>query len=152
MDFATSKNKYLAAGDDHMVKFWDMDREELLMTTDSDGHLPVSFLIDVLFSLSFLKSFLNHHYMDGSFIFNIAVIIFKARPKIQFNKDGTLLAVIAVGHTIKILGPSDGPNMLQSRQEFHLDSSCEVLSEALKKVGNLVLSADLPNNSFFSFC
>lgn len=47
--FAMSKNKYIAAGDDCMIKFWDMNHEELLMTTDADGGLPVSFLTDASF-------------------------------------------------------------------------------------------------------
>lgn len=50
VQFATSNNKYLAAGDDYMIKFWDMDHEELLMTTDADGDLPVNFLTVVFFS------------------------------------------------------------------------------------------------------
>lgn len=47
--FATSRNKYLAAGDDHVIKFWDMDHDELLMTADAGGGLPVSFLTHVSF-------------------------------------------------------------------------------------------------------
>lgn len=50
VQFATSNNKCLAAGDDCMIKFWDMDHEELLMTTDADGDLPVSFLTVISFS------------------------------------------------------------------------------------------------------
>lgn len=94
--------------------------------------------------MSFLKFFLNHRYIENSSSFwNFAVLIFKARPQIRFNKDGTLLAVIAAGYMIKVLGLGSGdvPNMPQPRQEVCSNSSCEVISEALKKVGNLVLSA-----------
>ncbi|KAK2659846.1 hypothetical protein Ddye_006379 [Dipteronia dyeriana] len=38
----TTKNKFLAAGDDHKIKFWDMDNISLLTTIDVDGSLPVS--------------------------------------------------------------------------------------------------------------
>ena len=35
------KNRFLAAGDEFLVKFWDMDNVNLLMTTDAEGGLPV---------------------------------------------------------------------------------------------------------------
>ncbi|TXG62209.1 hypothetical protein EZV62_013572 [Acer yangbiense] len=38
----TTKNKFLAAGDDHKIKFWDMDNNSLLTTIDAEGSLPVS--------------------------------------------------------------------------------------------------------------
>ncbi|KAK3211756.1 hypothetical protein Dsin_016462 [Dipteronia sinensis] len=38
----TTKNKFLAAGDDHKIKFWDMDNNSLLTTIDAGGSLPVS--------------------------------------------------------------------------------------------------------------
>ncbi|KAI3767855.1 hypothetical protein L2E82_18284 [Cichorium intybus] len=38
--FDTTKNRFLAAGDEFMVKFWDMDNVNLLTTTDADGGLP----------------------------------------------------------------------------------------------------------------
>ncbi|KAK3416925.1 hypothetical protein EUGRSUZ_H02668 [Eucalyptus grandis] len=40
--FDTAKNRFLAAGDEFMVKFWDMDNSNLLMSTDADGGLPAS--------------------------------------------------------------------------------------------------------------
>ncbi|KAI3495960.1 hypothetical protein L1887_38308 [Cichorium endivia] len=40
--FDTTKNRFLAAGDEFMVKFWDMDNVNLLTTTDADGGLPAS--------------------------------------------------------------------------------------------------------------
>lgn len=42
VQFVTIKNQLLAAGDDHEIKFWDMDKKELLMTRDTGGELPVS--------------------------------------------------------------------------------------------------------------
>lgn len=42
LQFTTIKNQILAAADNHMIKFWDMDNVELLTTIDADGGLPVS--------------------------------------------------------------------------------------------------------------
>jgi WD40 repeat protein len=42
VQFDTTRNRYLAAGDEFMVKFWDMDNTNILTTTDADGGLPVS--------------------------------------------------------------------------------------------------------------
>ncbi|XAR53253.1 hypothetical protein NMG60_11021726 [Bertholletia excelsa] len=42
VQFDTTKNRFLAAGDECMVKFWDMDNVNLLTTTDADGGLPAS--------------------------------------------------------------------------------------------------------------
>lgn len=41
VQFTTTRNQFLAAGDNHMIKFWDMDNVELLTTIDADGGLPV---------------------------------------------------------------------------------------------------------------
>ncbi|XP_011017798.1 PREDICTED: topless-related protein 4-like isoform X2 [Populus euphratica] len=40
--FDTTKNRFLAAGDDFMIKFWDMDNNNLLTTVDAEGGLPAS--------------------------------------------------------------------------------------------------------------
>ncbi|XP_019183891.1 PREDICTED: topless-related protein 4-like isoform X1 [Ipomoea nil] len=42
VQFDTTKNRFLAAGDEFTVKFWDMDNVNLLTTTDADGGLPAS--------------------------------------------------------------------------------------------------------------
>uniref|UniRef100_A0A0D3AD99 CTLH domain-containing protein n=1 Tax=Brassica oleracea var. oleracea TaxID=109376 RepID=A0A0D3AD99_BRAOL len=42
VQFDTLKNKFLVAGDEFHVKFWDMDSVELLTTTNADGGLPSS--------------------------------------------------------------------------------------------------------------
>ncbi|XP_076912399.1 topless-related protein 4-like isoform X2 [Bidens hawaiensis] len=42
VQFDTTKNRFLAAGDEFMIKFWDMDNVNLLTTTDADGGLPAS--------------------------------------------------------------------------------------------------------------
>ncbi|XP_039165694.1 protein TOPLESS-like [Eucalyptus grandis] len=80
--FHTAKS-LLAAGDDHMIKFWNMDNVKLLATTDAEGSLP-------------------------------------ARPRIRFNKEGSLLAVIADGNTIKILGPNKASQLLKTSKSGSL--------------------------------
>ncbi|CAN6450976.1 unnamed protein product [Victoria cruziana] len=42
VQFDTTKNRFLAAGDEFLIKFWDMDNVNLLTTTDADGGLPAS--------------------------------------------------------------------------------------------------------------
>lgn len=43
VQFDTTKNRFLAVGDDYSVKFWDMDNVNLLTSTDAEGGLPVSY-------------------------------------------------------------------------------------------------------------
>ncbi|KAL4650810.1 hypothetical protein ACB092_01G115100 [Castanea dentata] len=75
--FDTSKNQFLAAGDNHIVKFWDMDKVELLGTIVVEGGLP-------------------------------------EKPRIRFNKEGTLLAISANENRIKILATDCGLQLLQT--------------------------------------
>ncbi|KAF8389153.1 hypothetical protein HHK36_025846 [Tetracentron sinense] len=42
VQFDTTKNRFLAAGDEFSIKFWDMDNNQLLTTIDADGGLPAS--------------------------------------------------------------------------------------------------------------
>ncbi|KAL2479623.1 Topless-related protein 4 [Abeliophyllum distichum] len=42
VQFDTTKSRILAAGDEFMIKFWDMDNVNMLMTTDVEGVLPAS--------------------------------------------------------------------------------------------------------------
>jgi WD40 repeat protein len=42
VQFDTTKNRFLAAGDDYTIKFWDFDSVQLLTTIDADGGLPAS--------------------------------------------------------------------------------------------------------------
>lgn len=41
VQFDTTKNRFLAAGDEFVIKFWDMDNVNLLTTTDAEGGLTV---------------------------------------------------------------------------------------------------------------
>ncbi|XP_038696642.1 topless-related protein 4-like isoform X2 [Tripterygium wilfordii] len=42
VQFDTTKNRFLAAGDESMIKFWDIDNDNQLMSIDADGGLPAS--------------------------------------------------------------------------------------------------------------
>ncbi|MQL85482.1 hypothetical protein Taro_017988 [Colocasia esculenta] len=42
VQFDTTRNRFLAAGDEFQIKFWDMDNKDVLTTADADGGLPAS--------------------------------------------------------------------------------------------------------------
>eukprot|EP00249_Psilotum_nudum_P021400 c28094_g1_i2 orf=495-3920(+) len=42
VQFDTTRNRFLAAGDDFQLKFWDMDNTNILTTVETDGGLPAS--------------------------------------------------------------------------------------------------------------
>lgn len=42
VQFDTTQNHFLAAGEDNQIKFWDMDNNSVLACIDADGGLPVS--------------------------------------------------------------------------------------------------------------
>ncbi|CAL9010623.1 unnamed protein product [Prunus brigantina] len=42
VQFDTTKNRFLAAGDEFQIKFWDMDNVNLLNATNAEGGLPAS--------------------------------------------------------------------------------------------------------------
>ncbi|PON71317.1 Topless-related protein [Parasponia andersonii] len=96
VQFVTIKNQLLAAGDDHVIKFWDMDNSELLGIIDAEGDLPVT-------------------------------------PRICFNKEGTMLAVVGNENKIKILATDAGLHLLQISEKHSVDALREI-SETLRKL------------------
>lgn len=52
VQFDTTKNRFLAAGDEFTVKFWDMDNTSMLTSVDADGGLLV--IIGLAFSFVYL--------------------------------------------------------------------------------------------------
>lgn len=54
VQFDTTQNHFLAAGEDSQIKFWDMDNVNVLTYTDAEGGLPVS----IVCIISFIKPFL----------------------------------------------------------------------------------------------
>ena len=45
VQFDTTKNRFLAAGDEFVVKIWDMNDTSLLTTVDAEGGLSVKYKI-----------------------------------------------------------------------------------------------------------
>lgn len=41
VQFSTSRNRFLVAGDQHLIKVWDMNNAQILAVVDADGGLPV---------------------------------------------------------------------------------------------------------------
>lgn len=50
--FDLSKNKYIAVGDEFMVKFWNMNSPSVLTSTDAKGGLEVTLSFGLVFSFS----------------------------------------------------------------------------------------------------
>ncbi|KAF2303792.1 hypothetical protein GH714_023450 [Hevea brasiliensis] len=97
VQFDTSKNRFIAVGDDYSIKFWDMDNPNILTAIDAEGGLPAS-------------------------------------PRIRFNKEGTLLAVSANDHRIKILATIDGLHLMRTFEGHSLIASrLGIASETLTK-------------------
>ena len=46
VQFDTIKNQILAAGDNHVIKFWHMNGNQLLEAVDAGGELPVSSILE----------------------------------------------------------------------------------------------------------
>lgn len=44
VQFDTTRNHFLAVGEDSQIKFWDMDIDDVLTSTDAEGGLPVVFV------------------------------------------------------------------------------------------------------------
>ena len=51
VQFDTTQNHFLAAGDDGQIKFWDMENTNVLTSTDADGGLQVIFVFGFFFFL-----------------------------------------------------------------------------------------------------
>ncbi|KAA8521604.1 hypothetical protein F0562_012277 [Nyssa sinensis] len=61
VQFDTSNNRFLAAGDDHLIKIWDMDHVGLLTIIDADGGLPASPYVRFNTKGTFLAVFADHN-------------------------------------------------------------------------------------------
>lgn len=51
VQFDTTQNHFLAAGEDNRIKFWDMDNVSILDSTEADGGLPVCIRMIVFYAL-----------------------------------------------------------------------------------------------------
>ncbi|KAI3690206.1 hypothetical protein L2E82_48182 [Cichorium intybus] len=94
VQFDTTKNRFLAAGDEFQIKFWDMDNKNLLTTTAPNNGLP-------------------------------------ERPRLRFNKEGSLLAVSTSDNGFIILANGDGQRMSQMLESQAYERS-QALSDMVK--------------------
>ncbi|KAG6521005.1 hypothetical protein ZIOFF_018070 [Zingiber officinale] len=106
VQFDTTRNRFLVAGDEFQIKFWDMDNTDILTTTDANGGLPVSSLIYVSFSCIFLT-------VQTLSLYATLISPCQAFPQLRFQKDGSLLAVTTSDNGIKILANADGQRVLR---------------------------------------
>ncbi|XP_025984872.1 topless-related protein 3-like [Glycine max] len=58
VQFDTTQNQFLAAGEDGQIKFWDMDNINLLTSTDAEGGLQVE--LTFLSLLEYSSHFIRH--------------------------------------------------------------------------------------------
>ncbi|KAG2700912.1 hypothetical protein I3843_06G018900 [Carya illinoinensis] len=94
VQFDTTRNRFLAAGDDFQIKFWEMDNTNMLIAVDADGGLPASS------RLRFNK--------EGSLL---AVTTSDNGIKILANNDGVrLIRMLESRATDKSRGPSEPIN------------------------------------------
>lgn len=59
VQFDTTRNRFLAAGDEFQIKFWDMDNTNILTAVEAEGGLPVSICSSlVIYFFTILSRFL----------------------------------------------------------------------------------------------
>lgn len=104
VQFDTTKNHFLAVGEDAQIKFWDMDNINVLTSTDAEGGLPVSRPTDS-FPLLRCSSFQ---------IWMLTCFQLQALPRLRFNREGNLLAVTTADNGFKILANQAGFRSLRS--------------------------------------
>ncbi|KAI7752528.1 hypothetical protein M8C21_015879, partial [Ambrosia artemisiifolia] len=109
VQFDTTRNRFLVAGDEFQIKFWDMDNVNMLTVTDADDKLP-------------------------------------SRPRLRFNKEGSLLAVTTSDNGIKILANGDGQRMLQRMLESRSYEGSRAFSDTVKPAIPALLGP-IPNAS-----
>nr|KAJ0208380.1 hypothetical protein LSAT_V11C500251820 [Lactuca sativa] len=94
VQFDTTKNRFLAAGDEFQIKFWDMDNNDMLTATGPNNGLP-------------------------------------ARPRLRFNKEGSLLAVSTSDNGFIILANNDGQRMVRMLESQAYERT-RALSDSVK--------------------
>jgi len=60
VQFDTTKNRFLVAGDEFTIKFWDMDNTNLLTSVDADGGLQVITGLTLCFIHLMMNSLFNN--------------------------------------------------------------------------------------------
>lgn len=112
MQFDTTKNRFLAAGEDNQIKFWDMDNVNVLTSTDAEGGLPVS----ITCTFHILVHFWNE-------MFDMVDTLHQSLPRLRFNKDGNLLAVTTSDGGLKVLADTDGMKYLRAVEARSYEAS-----------------------------
>lgn len=107
VQFDTTRNRFLAAGDEFQIKFWDMDNTNVLTAVDADGGLPVSNALLYTLLLPFKWR------VDMSQSCFCLLYFLQATPRLRFNKEGSLLAVTTTDSGIKILANNDGLRLIR---------------------------------------
>ncbi|KAF9619560.1 hypothetical protein IFM89_007387 [Coptis chinensis] len=59
VQFDTTKNHFLAVGDEFVIKIWDMDNPDLMMTIEADGGLPEEMMLAVSINDNGIKILAN---------------------------------------------------------------------------------------------
>ncbi|XP_020240735.1 protein TPR2-like [Asparagus officinalis] len=108
VQFDTTRNRFLAAGDEFVIKFWDMDNTNLLTTTDAEGGLTASP------RLRFNK--------EGSLL---AVTTNDNGIKILANADGQRLLRMLESRTFE---GSRGPQQISSKLDICVSPSASAIA------------------------
>lgn len=104
VQFDTTQNHFLAAGEDGQIKFWDMDNNNVIANTDAEGGLPVSISMSLLsWKTVYVLCFSVLH----------ALFYLQSLPRLRFNKEGHLLAVSTADNGFKILANAVGLRYLK---------------------------------------
>jgi WD40 repeat protein len=112
VQFDTTKNRILAAGEENQIKFWDVDSVNMLTSIDADGGLPVS-----IASAFYIFS------VFWSELFDMVDVLHQSLPRLRFNKEGNLLAVTTADGGVKILADNDGVKYLRSIEARSYEAS-----------------------------
>lgn len=124
VQFDTTQNHFLAAGEDGQVKFWDMDNNNVIANTDAEGGLPVS-VFDV-------NSFTEN--CICAFRFYMFVLLYQSLPRLRFNKEGNLLAVTTADNGFKILANAVGLRYLKVNETPAFEAMRTPIESAAIKV------------------
>ncbi|KAE9610024.1 putative transcription factor WD40-like family [Lupinus albus] len=128
VQFDTAKNRFLAAGEDNQIKFWDMDNVNVLTSTDAGGGLPS------LPRLRFNK--------EGNLL---AVTTTDGGVKILVNANGMkyFRAIEARSYEASKVGSSLAANInpLINKVE-HVDRSSHAVPSVLNGVGSMAQSIE----------
>ncbi|KAH7573515.1 hypothetical protein JRO89_XS03G0162800 [Xanthoceras sorbifolium] len=110
VQFDTTRNRFLAAGEDNQIKFWNMDNINMLTSTEAEGGLSIAAkdnqIARVLHPLS-----------------DLILGLLQSLPRLRFNKEGNLLVVTTADNGLKVLANTDGLRALRAMEARSYESS-----------------------------